>query len=235
MDTRILKPLKEYKLTSASQIKYIPILDRDPVFAARALTKKDIEKSYKLLKETFEEIENDKIYHEILAETLLFSRENFTWFSSMFKEFENLLEVEEEDKYRIPFEKCPNINFLKPPVVYQPFHAGKTRNKKATVSSYKILSKKLHPINNYRIKYIMENYDMSEFIDDAYPAWYLLKDTTVFEQYSEKTNTRVRIDFRDGEFSYFIAGASDNWQRIDRIPIEMDHVIAALLFRSYSD
>ena len=76
---------------------------------------------------------------------------------------------------------------------------------------------------------------MSDFIDDAYPAWYLINTTTVFEQYSEKTNTRVRVDFREGEFMYFIAGASDNWQRIEEVPAEMDHVIAALLFRSYSD
>ena len=81
----------------------------------------------------------------------------------------------------------------------------------------------------------MENYDMSEFIDDCYPNWYLLKDTTVFEQYSEKTNTRVRIDFRDGEFSYYIAGASDNWQKIECVPIEMDHIISALIFRNYMD
>ena len=82
--------------------------------------------------------------------------------------------------------------------------------------------------------YIMENYDMSEFVDDAYPNWYLIKDTTVFEQYSEKTNTRVRVDFRNGEFSYFIAGASDNWKKVEGVPLEMDHVIAALIFRSYS-
>ena len=81
----------------------------------------------------------------------------------------------------------------------------------------------------------MENYDMSEFIDDSFPAWYLIQDTTIFEQYSEKTNTRVRVDFRNGEFSYFIAGASDNWQKIMDVPKEMDHVIGALIFRSYSD
>ena len=91
MSERVLKPIKEYDLTSIKQAHYIPILDRDSVFAARALTKKDIEKSYKLLKETFREIEEDNIYHEILANTILFSRENFTWFAAFFKELENLL------------------------------------------------------------------------------------------------------------------------------------------------
>ena len=232
MDDRILKPVKEYRLSSKRQVNYIPILDRDPVFAARALTKKDIEKSYKLLKEAFQEICEGEVYHEPLVNTLLFSRENFVWFSSMLKELENIMEVDEE--YEAPFEKCPTVSYLSPPVVYQPFHAG-LEGKVVKIYNYKVLSKKLHPINNHRIKYIMENYDMAEFLDDAYPEWYLLKNTTVFEQYSEKTNTRVRIDFRDGEFMYFIAGASDNWQRIEMVPMEMDHIVAALLFRSYSD
>ena len=232
MDKRVLKSIKEYNLTSTKQAHYISILDRDSTFAARALTKKDMQKSYNLLKETFEEIGKDNIYHEPLANTLLFSRENFMWFATFFKELESLLRVDAE--LEIPYEKCPTSTPLKPPIVYQPFYCHKC-NKVAVLFNYKVLSKKLHPINNYRIKYIMENYDMSEFIDDAYPSWYLIKDTTVFEQYSEKTNTRVRVDFREGEFSYFIAGASDNWQKIEGVPLEMDHVVAALLFRSYSE
>ena len=231
MDKRILKPIKEYNLTSTKQAHYIPILDKDPIFAARALTKKDLEKSYKLLKETFTEIADHSVYHEPLANTILFSRENFMWFSSFLKEMEKILRKRE---FEISYEECPSANNLKPPVVYQPFRAL-PRKEGLKLFNYRALSKKLQSVNNYRIKYIMENYDMSEFIDDAYPAWYLLKDTTVFEQYSEKTNTRVRVDFRDGEFSYFIAGASDNWQKIEGVPLEMDHVIAALIFRSYSE
>ena len=231
MDDRILKPLKDYRLKSSKQAHYVPILDRDSAFAARALTKKDMKKAYELLKQSFEEIRTDKVYHEPMVNTLLFSRENFVWFNAMFIELGNQLEIEE--RYEVSFDKCPTANALKPPVVYSPFHS-RAQNRAVLLSSYRTLSKKLHPINNHRIKYIMENYDMSEFIDDAYPEWYLLKNTTVFEQYSEKTNTRVRVDFRDGEFMYFIAGASDNWQQIEMVPKEMDHVVAALLFRSYS-
>ncbi len=232
MDKRVLKGLKEYKLTSTKQAKYIPILDRDPVFAARALTKKDAEVSYKLLKETFQEIDREEIYHEVLVNTLLFSRENFMWFATFLKEIERMLDKEEFDE--IPYHKSSPNNYLRPPVVQQPFYSQIYKGS-VVISNYRVLSKKFHPINNYRIKYIMENYDMSDFIDDCYPNWYLIKDTTVFEQYSEKTNTRVRIDFRNGEFSYFIAGASDNWKKIEGVPLEMDHVIAALIFRSYSE
>ena len=233
-DDRFLKPIKEYKLKSSKQAHYIPILDRDSVLAARALVKKDIEKTYKLLKETFEEIRKGEIYHEPLAETLLFSRENFTWFVTFLKELENILNIEEEDEYEAPFEKCPTINYLRPPVVYQPFHVTKYKGY-FILYNYRILSKSRHPVDNYRIKYLMEGYDMSDFIDDAYPSWYLLRRTTLFEQYSEKTNTRVRVDFAEGKFLYFVAGASDNWYKIEGVPSEMDHVVSALIFRSYSD
>ena len=231
MENKLLKPIKDYKLKESQQAAYIPVLDRDPVFAARALTKKDLEKSFKLLKETFKEIGSDNIYHELLANTILFSRENFLWFASFLKEMQSLLRGRGVE---IPYEKCPLLVNMLPPKAYQPFYAKK-RGKVISLHNYSVLSKKLHFVNNYRLKYILENYDMSEFLDDCYPEWYLIKNTTVFEQYSEKTNTRVRIDFKGGEFSYFIAGASDNWQKIECVPEEMDHVVAALLFRSYSD
>lgn len=56
------------------------------------------------------------------------------------------------------------------------------------------------PINNYRIRYIVSDYDLNNFQDKEYQGWYILKNTTVYERYNEKTNTRVRIDFRDGNF-----------------------------------
>jgi hypothetical protein len=233
-DDRFLKPIKEYKLKSSTQAHYIPVMDKNAVLAARAIVKKDIEKYYKLLKTTFEEIGKDEIYHEPLAETILLSRENFTWYATLLKELENILDVREKYKYEVPFEKCPVTKHIQAPAVYQPFRINKCKGEYA-LCNYRILSKKLQPINNYRILYIMENYDMSEFVDDAFPAWYLLKDTTIFEQYSEKTNARVRIDFRGGEFIYYVAGASDNWKKLEGLPQEMDHVIAALLFRSYED
>ena len=231
MDTEVLKPIKEYQLREFNQSLYIPVLDRDPVYAARALTKKDIVKAYCLLKEVFQEIKDNNIYHEPLVNTLLYSRENFMWYVSFFKELKNI--TRDNKEFEIPYEKCPFSKGTSSIALYQPFYAH-TRKGTAVLFNYKVLSKKLPPINNYRIKYIMENYDMSDFIDDCYPAWYLIKRTTIFEQYSEKTNTRVRIDFREGEFHYYIAGASDNWQKIEYVPVEMDHVISALLFRSYS-
>ena len=153
------------------------------------------------------------------------------WFAAFFKELENILRVEE---LNIPYNKAPKGIKRRTPIVYQPFYSHVVKGT-ALLHNYKVLSKTTTPINNYRIRYILENYEMSDFIDNCYPEWYLIKRTTIFEQYSERTNTRVRVDFQSGEFLYFIAGASDNWQKIEGVPIEMDHVIGALIFRSYSE
>ena len=157
------------------------------------------------------------------------SNDNFMWFATFFKELENALEV--ENNYEVPYFRLPE-NSGEAPNVYQPFKANYRGKNKIKLNFLKSNVKEQPPINNYRILYIMAEYDMDEFQEDCYPGWYLLKDTTVFEQYNEKTNTRVRVDFRNGEFMYFIAGASDNWQQIPDVPIEMDHVVSALLFRN---
>ena len=128
MDTRVLPPLNTYRFSFSRQARYIPILDKDPVLAARALTIADIKKSYILLREIFEEIRVEKdIYPTPLISTLLFSRENYLWFSAFLKELEKLLNIEEE--YEISYEKCPTGNSLKAPIVYQPFHIGMNQRK----------------------------------------------------------------------------------------------------------
>lgn len=223
----MLKDLKEYELKSKKQGAYPPILDRNPSFAARFLTREDADKSYKLLKEVFTHIKNGEYYYEVLQDNILKSRNNFIWFASFFRELEEINKVE---TFKIPYDKCPQ-NEGKELEVRQPFRCI-TRGKQRVVLKPLYTNILRQPaVNNYRIQYIANNYDMSEFQDDCYPAWYLLKNTTIFEQYNEKTNTRVRIDFRNGEFKYFIAGASDNWQPILDVPMEMDHVVSALLFR----
>lgn len=227
-----LKSLKEYKLREVKQAQYVPVLDKDPIYAADSLTKRDLKEAYTVLSETFEEIRKEEPYHEVLYDTVMLCRENFLWYSNMFKEIEKLLF--EKDEFEIPFEKCPPGIHVRPPVVQQPFVPRTHLKEDISLIETTGISMKLPPINNYRITYILEDYDLEDFQKGGFPAWYLLRDTTVFEQYSEKTNTRVRIDFRNGEFSYYIAGASDNWKQIADVPLEMDSVVAALLFRSFS-
>lgn len=225
-----MKPIKEYKIKSSLQAAYIPILDAEPSFAAKFLTKKDLVKAYKLLTETFKEINNNEPYHLLLYDTILYSGYNFTWFVNFFRTIENILK--KEPMY-IDLTKCP-IQLEEKLEVYQPYYTVPVSKENFSLRTPRTNVKTQSPINNYRMRYIMAQYDLSEFQDDQFPGWYLLSETTIFEQYNEKTNTRVKIEFRDGRFYYFIAGASDNWQFIDA-PKEMDHVVSALIFRNVLD
>jgi hypothetical protein len=82
---------------------------------------------------------------------------------------------------------------LLPPIKYYPekksvnFEIKKTKDK--------------NPINLWRIKYIREEFEESEFAD-GYPAWYIMSETTVYENYSTKTNRRgdrnCPSDWRNG-------------------------------------
>lgn len=225
----LLKSLKEYKLRYIRQARYIPILDKDPEFAAHSMTMEDTKAAFKLLKETFGEIKRGEIDHVILADTIMLSSVNFMWYVTFLRELEKMFEVER--KFSIPFDKCPEAENKGRFEIYQPF--------KASLGDYRVFlteestnSPSQTPINNYRISYISKSYELTEFFDGCFPAWYLLRNTTIFESYNDKTNTRVRVDFKNGEFVYFISGASDNWQHIPDVPMEMDHVVSALLFRS---
>ena len=226
----MLPELKSIHIDNQAQGAYIPILDEEPSFAAKFLTKKDLTKAYKLLKETFREINKQEPYHLPLYYTITNSRYNFTWFVNFFRAIEEIRE-----------EKETEVNFLMYPTdtsdsleIYQPFITRYSTDKILKFFNPRTNVKTQPPINNYRINYIRANYDLQEFQDDQYPGWYLLQETTVFEQYNEKTTVRVKIEFRSGRFFYFIAGASDNWQLIDT-PSEIDHVVSALLFRNVLD
>lgn len=225
-----LKDIREYKLKKAKQAQYVPVLDRDPIYAADALTKIDLKRSYNLLKDVFTDIRDNEYYYEPLQDTIMLSYNNFMWFASFFKRMEQSLE---EEEFEIPYDKAPTIHYEWGVVVFQPFHSYRVVGGKENVPLCYLQSnvKGQFPINNYRIRYIIESFEMEDFQNDSYPVWYLLQNVTVFEQYSEKTNTRVRVDFREGKFIYFVAGASDNWQQIEDVPRDMDHVIAALIFR----
>ena len=231
------KDLKKYKSKDPLLLMYIPVLDKDPTYACEYLTRSDLIDSYKLLKEVFKEIEKGKIKHEILADTILYCKENFKWYSVFAKEAAKILK---EDEIKIPYEKVPRYvkrprtkNFREPVKVQQPFGVYyNEKRKNYYVEELKFNKETNDPINNYRIKYILDQYELSEFVGASYPSWYSLTDLTIFEKYCTKTNTRVRIDFKDGNLHYFIAGASDNWREIENVPSSMIYVIFALLFRT---
>ena len=134
---KIFKDIKEFELTSTEQAKYIPVLDKDPIYGARSIIKRKLKDYHKLLVETFDEIAKDEIYHEILAHTILYSHENFMWYAGFLKEVERILDVE---NFEIPFNKIPGVSKLKLPRVYQPFYAVLRKNK-VHIYNYKDIPK----------------------------------------------------------------------------------------------
>lgn len=209
-----------------SNTKYPPILDRDPIIAANFLTTEESEKVLTLLIETYRDLKSTEQKHKALELNICLSKAHFDWFAQFAFELDKL--VRGKALIEIPFEKAESLREDDEPLVFFPPMSFKTSKKFAVPKKYKV--KDYDPINWWRIYYIQKQYDPEDF-RSGYPAWYILSQTTLFEDYCAKTNKRIRIDFNNGEFFYYIAGASDNWRRIINVPLEMDSVVASLLFR----
>lgn len=219
-----LKSIREFKRTKRNSI-YPPILDRDPEFAAEFLTIEDSEVYLKVMQDVLSIVVRGnlaKLDETPLIYTITFSRANFNWFCKFTYKLEELVLGEVISSFE-QLEFPDKDNKLR---VYPPFHSG---GKTMIPDTFRV--KTTDEIDLHRISYIKKDLVLEDF-REGFPAWYLMSTSTVFEQYNEVTNTRVRIDFRNGEFVYFISGASDNWKQISGVPLEMDHVVSALLFRS---
>lgn len=220
-----MQDFKNFKSSNPLDFFYPPILDEDPQFAARFLTKSDIKLCYEGLKAFYANINSNENF-AILRDTAFTSAQNYRWLAAFFKELEDILEIEE--RVEVPFPELPEAEDTE---FQTPFHKG-TSNKvvreKITIGSDNI-------IDLYRYIYITKFHKVDEFID-GFPLWYNLNGKTLYEAYDERTNYRIRIDGVDNELRYYVSGASDNWQEIVGVPIEIDYVVEALLFRKqYSD
>lgn len=206
-----------------------PILDRDPILAANFLTKDDCEKCLELLLDTYTNLGKEVQKNKLLEIEITMSRENFNWFAKFTTEIARL--INRIPSLNIPYDYEDTISegkkvlpvSLLPPVVY------KTSKKKVEPVSYKVRDK--DPVNTWRIQYIQEQYEERDF-NNGFPAWYIMSEITIYEEYSTRTHCRVKIDFLNGEFIYYIAGASDKWRRIIGVPSEIDNVVASLLFKN---
>ena len=99
------KRLNEYKFKNPLSFTYIPVLDTIPTYACHYLTRADLIDSYNLLEEVFKEINNSKIIHSVMADTILYCEENFLWYSEFYKESAKLLH---SDCHVEPdYDKCP--------------------------------------------------------------------------------------------------------------------------------
>ena len=219
----IKEEISKLVVEGRKNLYYPMILSEDPVIAANSLTMEDEQKVLKLLTETYDDLGSKKQQHLALERTILFSKFNFDWFVSYFSELNRLNDLTYKD---IPYSVADRIKkgdelFLFPPLKFS--------NGIVVPNLFKG-STNLNPVAQFRIKYVSEAHEAEEF-RDGFPSWYVLSNTTVFEKYSTKTGVRARIDFQNGEFHYFLAGASDNWKQIVGVPLEMDDVITTLLFK----
>ena len=202
-----------------------PILDKDPVFAAGFLTIKDSDIALEAMLVAYESIKGKRNLLPLLEYEIMWSKENFEWFAAFTQELIRLLDNSKGYKilYNLKKEiKRKELEFI------SPLRFNSNTCQLETVE-FKIRS--TDPISLYRAQYLYEYYEISDF-REGLPAWYTMHDTIVFEKYNPKTNKHVRIVFRDGEFHYLMCGASDNWKEIMDVPLEIDEVITAFLFKS---
>ena len=222
--------LSTIEVHSNKECSLPPILDTDPILAAHFLTIADSEKSLELCLSMYDSLRKGSNKYPIFESCINWSFTNFLWFWRFTKELISIVTNGERTLPPDLVKFCPKIDERRdrrgivdiyPPVFY--------RNKRAVPVSFR--SRVKNDIDKYRIQYIAANYTLEDF-RDGLPAWYSISNTIIFEDYNVNTNTRIRVIHKNMEFKYYICGASDNWREIENVPAEMDHVIAALIFRN---
>lgn len=214
---------------------YFPLLtSTDATLCAQNLTKDDLLIFYNVCKDFYKNIlDPNRIKYEIMEKYFCCSLTAYMWLAEMFLEAQKLLLTDHDDIAEIA-------------VPYDDSIVGSTLKKKQirATAPYKVIerdndgywayptrsSKDTTFLQRNRIFYISQMYEASDFYV-GYPSWYRLSKATVFEQYCPQIGKRVKIVYKDNEYLYYVCGASDNWQRIKGVPIEVDWVITALLFR----
>ena len=219
--------LEHIEVHNQKECAYPPILDKDPILAANFLTIEDSGKCLEIMLSAFEGLKKGERTYPLIEYCILWSFTNFNWFVSFTKELIKL--IAEDKKYSFPIELCPEYDEKKDKKGITEFFPP-TKYAKKRAHPVKFRNKIKDSIDMYRILYIASNYYLEDF-RGGFPAWYSIGDLVVYESYNAKTNVRIRVIHRDKEFRYFICGASDNWKEIMEVPLEMDYIVTALLFR----
>ena len=213
--------LNSLKSVAVRSSYFPPILDYDPVLAANFLTIKDSETALSKIESSLVRLK-EGTPKELLDHFLIWSEENLEWMSLFMLELIKLNGTSQELEKLEGIRTKGNEGLCFPP----PF---KGLNKRQVISKEKNI--KVDVIDRYRIEYIYQEHQLDEFRGE-YPAWYSFNSYDIFEKYNSKTNVRVKISFHNGEFCYYIAGASDKWRQIVGVPLEMDQVVSTILFRN---
>lgn len=227
IESRISAEAFNFNIKSEEEAYTVPVLDRDPVFAANFLTILDSEKALSNLLQTYEGIKKDEEAHyPLLKLQIMWSRENFEWFSTFTQELVRL--VADGKSYRVPYKLIEKVKKGNKLSFISPISFNKENNQ-ILFPVFPISTE--DPIAKWRWKYLEERYEPFDY-REGLPAWYTLHESIVFEKYDSRANKHVRIIYKNGEFRYLVCGSSDKWQEIVDVPLEMDIVTAAFLFRN---
>lgn len=230
---RIIRDVEGEVVTRIEDAYFPPIVDCIPEINAISIPINEQESAYLAIRDSFKALKNGESAHKFLEESMLSTQRTFLWYCTFFKELEKRIigKGKNADTYEIPFEITPK-NRTKTYIYFQYPMYLKEINKKYIVHYQEhknsIFEKDL--IKRHRSELISRRLEVTEF-SEGFPNWYVTPQI-VYEKYSSKINKRVRLHYNGkGEFEYYICGASDNWEQIFNVPIEIDDVIACILYR----
>lgn len=241
VESKVLRNVENELLDEIDEAYFPPILSYNPIENAHDLTIEDSKNTYSALYSSFNALSKGEKVHTLLEESIMFSHSQFMYFATLFRELEKIIPLSDfgfSNSLDIPFHLIPD---KKGSIIEEQLHIQPPIYLETVRNKYRIKYKSygdknytnISPVMLYRFQYISMSYELTDF-RDGYPSWYNMRQNgciTLFERYVPQLNRRVRIRWNKNEFEYHISGASDNWQKIYDVPLEMDTIIAALLFR----
>lgn len=228
--TKLKRNVEGEIVGSVEDAYFPPIVGTDPELAAISIPIEEQETAYFALLSSFEALKENKSTHKYLEECMLSNKSTFMWFCTFFKTLEQ--QINPPSKYTIPYHLYSTGSIDEHFFFFQyPMYLIE-RKDKFVVQYKKIVNEASNKdlIARHKINLISNRYESTDF-RNGFPNWYITSGT-IFEKYSSKINKRVRIVNNNGEFQYFICGASDNWEQIYNVPLEIDDVIACILFQN---
>lgn len=223
------KNIEGERIEKIEDAYFPPIIERYPDLNAVSLPIAEQESAYRALKDSFESIKQGKSSHKYLEECMLSNERTYIWFCTFFRELEK--EISEKDKYDIPYNISYTRNdkywlYFQYPMYVREFNGEYTAHYK----KYKGGKLDQDMIKKHRAELISKRLEYTDF-RNGFPNWYVIPNV-VFEKYSSKINKRAKLLYNGkGEFEYYISGASDNWEQVYNVPLEIDDIIACILFQ----
>lgn len=215
------------------------ILDQDPKKAAKYLIRKHITFYIPIIELVFRRIhtkDNSKKLISSLDEFTTYSKHNYIWLASFYKELQELYKkhISKENKYKksiigfnteflLPLDEIPNRKFK----IFESKYFLCTREFVKKLNSEVKVVKDI--IDYSRKVYLLNKYSKSKFVS-GYPRWYV-ESMTIFKSYDYKNRVNIKIDVNKSKgYKYYYSMVSSEWYELKNVPVEMEYVINSLIF-----